>query len=244
MTGFWVLMRKELLEHRRSGKFLAMVAVLSIPAVLAPTIFAIVTDVRDDAHALELAIDALEGVAGIITGLGIFMSIIVTMGLLAGERASGTAAMTLSKPVTRAAFVAAKALAVALSILIAVTVASVIAYLLVLLLFANGGLDRFAAGMAVNAGFLLFIGAVAFFWSAVLTRQMAAGGITFATSIVLSVLRGFQGAERYLPVVSSDWARSIIGRDTSDQWPGFVIACGCAVLLPVASWVVFRYKEL
>ena len=170
MNGLATLARKEILDQRRTWKFVAMAVVLALPAILGPTIFAIVTRVRDDPHGLAEAMEALENIGGTMTFLGVFVTIIIVMGLLASERDSGTAAMTLSKPVTRSAFVAAKALGLTLSIFGVVAIASSVAYLLTLILFANGGLARFAQGMGVNATFLLFIGSVAFFWSAMFTR--------------------------------------------------------------------------
>ena len=244
MTGFWTLARKELLEQRRTWKFVAIVVVLTLPAILGPTIFAIVTRVRDEPHGLAEAMEALEGIGETMTFLGIFLTIIIAMGVLAQERASGTAAMTLSKPVTRGAFVAAKFVGLVLAIFGAVAIASIVAYVLTLLLFANGGLGRFALGMVVNATFLLFIGSIAFFWSAMFTRQLLAGGIAFAVFIVLNILRAVPDTERYLPVASTDWAASIIRGETGDEWPGFAIACGSIVLLSLAAWGIFRRKEL
>ena len=64
MTGFWVLARKEVLEQRRTWKFLAMVIVFTLPAVLGPGIFAIVTRVQDEPHGVVQAKEALENIGG------------------------------------------------------------------------------------------------------------------------------------------------------------------------------------
>ena len=244
MTGFWVLLRKEILEQRRTWKFVAMAAILSLPAILGPTSFAIITRVRDEPHGFVQAVEGLEAIAQSMTFLGTFIAIVISMGVLATERASGTAAMTLSKPVTRSAFVAAKALGLLASIAIGVIVASTIGYVLILILFGDGGLGRFATGMVINGAALLFIAFIALFWSAMFTRQLLAGGLAFATFIVLNTLRAIPHADRYLPVVAPDWAASIIRAETPDGWPAFVILCGCLVLLPLAAWVIFRRKEL
>ena len=244
MTGFWVLLRKEVLEQRRTWKFVAMAAVLSLSAVLGPTIFAIVTRVRGEPHGVVQAVEALEGIAVTMTFLGTFIAIVISMGVLATERATGTAAMTLSKPVTRSAFVAAKALGLLASIAIGVIVASTVGYVLILILFADGGLGRFATGMVINGAALLFIAFIAMFWSAMFTRQLLAGGLAFATFIVLNTFRAVPDTDRYLPIVAPDWAASIIRAETSNEWPAFGILCGCLVLLPLAAWVIFRRKEL
>lgn len=245
MTGFWVLARKEILEQRRTWKLLAMAIVFTLVAVLGPGIFRLVTHFQDDPHGVEQAREALENIGGfMIPVLGTFLSIIITMGALASERASGTAAMTLSKPVARSAFVAAKFLGLGVSIFGAVAIAGTVAYLLTLLLFADGGLGRFALGLVVSATYLVFVGSITLFWSAMFTRPLLAGGITGALFIVQLNLLAIPHTERYWPVNSLNWGASIIRNQTNDQWPGFAIACGLIVVLSLASWVIFRRKEL
>ncbi len=245
MTGFWVLARKEVLEQRRTKKFLALVVVFTLVAVLSPSIFAIVLTVQDEPRGLEQAREILSEVGGgVIPALGTFLAIVITMGALANERATGTAAMTLSKPVTRSAFVSAKFLGLLLSIFGAMVIAAATAYVLTLILFADVGLGRFALGIVVSATYLLFIGSVTLFFSAFLTRQLLVGGIAFVTYIVLNILRVVPHAERYLPVASPEWSLSIIRSETNDYWPAFAIACGLIVVLNVAAWAVFRGKEL
>lgn len=244
MTGFWPLMRKEILEQHRTWKFLAMAIVFTLIAVLGPTIFRIVAAVQDKPLGLEEAREVLGGVGATITFLGTFLAIFISMGSLAGERASGTAAMTLSKPVSRSAFVTAKLVGLALTIVGALAIAGTVVYVLVLLLLADGGPARFALGIGVSATLLLFVASVAFFWSAMFSRPLLAGGITLAVYVVLNILRAVPHAERYLPVAVMDWATSIMRAKTSDQWPAFAITCGCIVLLSLGAWAVFRRKEL
>ena len=244
MTGFWALARKELLEQWRTRKFLAMAGVFTLVAVLGPVIFRIVQRFQDEPHGVEEAVEALEGTGGTITFLGIFLAIIITMGTLANERASGTAGMTLSKPVTRGAFVATKFLGIAGSIFGAVAIAGIVAYLLILLLFADGGVGRYALGLLISATFILYIGSITFFWSAMFSRQLLAGGIALGLFFTQGIFQVIPNTDRYWPINTIDWAQSIIRDETNDQWPGFAIACGLIILLSVGSWAVFRRKEL
>ena len=116
MTGFWALARKEVLEQRRTWKFVALVGIFTALALLISIIPFIVTEVRDEPQGADEARGVLLGFGFSVFGLGTLLAIILAMGSLANERASGTAAMTLSKPVTRAAFVAAKFLGLVVSI--------------------------------------------------------------------------------------------------------------------------------
>ena len=246
MTGFWALAWKEVLEQRRTWKFVALVVVFTALALLVSIIAFIVTEVRDEPQGVEEARGLLEGFGLATTGLGTLLAIIVAMGALASERASGTAAMTLSKPVTRAAFVAARFLGLLLSIFAALAIGSAVMYVLTLILFDEGGLADFAAFMAVVGVYLTFIGSIAFFWSAMFSRQLLAGGLALFLFIAQQPLQAIPHTERYLPIHTPAWGFSFMdveGGD-SDLWPAFVIACGCIALLSLGAWVVFRRKEL
>ena len=209
MTGFWVLARKELLEQRRTYKFLALVGVFTALALLVSLIPFIVTEVRDEPQGVQMARDELRIFGFTIVGLGTLLAIIVAMGSLASERASGTAAMTLSKPVARSAFVAAKFLGLATSILAALAIASAVMFVLTLIMFDDGGLQGFATFMAVISIYLLFIGSIAFFWSAMFTRHLLAGGIALLLFIAQVPLSEIPHTQRYWPVNSIEWAESL-----------------------------------
>ena len=161
MTGFWVLVQKELLEQRRTKKFLALALVFTFLAVVPPTIFRTVVHFQEGAHGVEQAREALENIiGGMMPVFGTGVVIIIAMGALANERASGTAAMTLSKPVARSAFVAAKLLALGASIFGAVAVGGAVVYILTLILFADGGVGRFALGLLITSTYLWYVGAI------------------------------------------------------------------------------------
>ncbi|MFB3092748.1 MAG: hypothetical protein ACE1ZD_06045, partial [Dehalococcoidia bacterium] len=64
MTGFWVLVQKELLEQRRTKKFLALALVFTFLAVVPPTIFRTVVHFQGGAHGVEQAREALENIIG------------------------------------------------------------------------------------------------------------------------------------------------------------------------------------
>ena len=155
--------------HAMAGFFTAL-------ALLASIIPFIVTEVKGWAQGAERARELLAVFGFSIFGLGTLLTIIVAMGSLANERASGTAAMTLSKPVTRSAFVATKFLGLVASIFASLAIASAVMYILTLILFDNGGLARFAGFMAIIGVYLVFIGSIAFFWSGMFRRQLLAGG--------------------------------------------------------------------
>ena len=208
MTGFWALARKELLEQRPSWKFMALAGVFTLLALLVSIIPFIVTEVTDEPQGVQMARDVLRVFGFTTVGLGTLLAIIVSMGSLASERASGTAAMTLSKPVSRAAFVAAKFLGIATSILAALAIASAVMFVLTLILIDDGGPAGFARFMAIIGVYLVFIGSIAFFWSGMFSRQLLAGGIALVLFIVMQPLSAIPHTERYWPINTVSWAES------------------------------------
>ena len=246
MTGFWALARKEVLEQRRTWRFLALVGIFTALAILISVIAFIVTEVREEPQGVQEARDLLEGFGFATTGLGTLLAIIVAMGSLAAERDSGTAAMTLSKPVTRAAFVTSKFLGLVFAVFAALAVGSAVMYILTLILFDDGGLGRFAAFMAIIGVYLVFIASISFFWSAMFTRQLLAGGLALVLFIAQQPLQAIPHTDRYLPIHTAQWAFSFMDVDAGDRdyWPAFAIACGLIAVLSVGAWGVFRRKEL
>ena len=206
MTGFWALARKEMLEQRRSWRFMALAGVFTILALLTTIIPFIVALVIDEPRDAQFAREVLLAFGFVTVGLGTLLAIIVSMGSLAGERASGTAAMTLSKPVTRSAFVSAKFLGIVVSILAAVATASIIKYVLTFFMFDGGGLVGFARFMAIIGVYLVFIGSIAFFWSGMFSRQLLAGGIALVLFIAFIPLSEIPHTQRYWPVNTVEWA--------------------------------------
>ena len=244
MTGFWALTRKEVLEQRRTWKFLAMVGVFTVVALIVSIVPYIVTEVRDEQMADSAALDLLQSFSFTIIGLGTLLSIIISMGSLANERANGTAAMTLSKPVTRAAFVAPKFLGLVVSVYAALAISSAVMYILTLILVGDGGLAEFAALMAVIGVYMVFIGSIAFFWSGMFTRQLVAGGLALLLFVVQPPLLAIPHTERYWPISTPTWGLSFMEAGDREAWPAFLIACGLIALLSTGAWAVFRRKEL
>ena len=219
MTGFWALARKEVLEQRRSWKFMALVGIFTALALLTTIIPFIVGLVQDWDRGADDARNVLLAFGFVSVGLGTFLAIIVSMGSLAGERASGTAAMTLSKPVTRSAFVAAKFLGIVVSIFAALAIASAIKYVLTFFMFDTGGLVEFARFMAIIGVYLVFIGSIAFFWSGMFSRQLLAGGIALVLFIAFLPLSEIPHTQRYWPVNTIEWAESNVPELDGAQGP-------------------------
>ena len=247
MNGIWVLLRKEVLEQRRSKKFIALLAVFMLVAILPNTIFLIVTEVQDEIRDAE---DAREGLSIFLGLIGFFLGpllcMMLMMGSVAAERDSGTAAMTLHKPVTRLSFISAKLVAFAVMILLVIFFTGVVDYIYLLIIAGDGGVTRFAGAAGILTVYLVFLGTMTCFWSSLLRSPLGAGGLAVGTWVVLHILLAIPRTERYMPISIPDWATDLISgtEATPSRWPAFLIVVGCIAVLSVGAWAVFRRKEL
>ena len=250
MEGFFALARKELLEQRRTWRFVGTTAVFVATALLVILIPLIVTEVQGDLRTADDA-RALLIIYGItMSTLGVLVAIMVAMGLLANERSTGTAGMTLSKPVTRAAFVAVKHIGLGATLFLALFLASAVAYVLCLAFYGDPGFPRYIGFMAVVGVWILFTGSITLFWSAVFRRQLVASGVSVVLYMVQLPLTAIPHTERYWPVNTPNWASGFLNTDSIDfgsmetAWPALIISLAGIIALGVCAWAVFRKKEL
>ena len=256
MEGFLALLRKELLEQRRTWRFVGTAAVFTAVALLTILIPLIVSLVLGSERTAE-DVRGLLYVFGItLVTLGTLVSIIVAMGLLANERSTGTAGMTLSKPVTRAAFVLVKHLGLAFTLLASLFIAVMVAYLLALAFFGDPGFPGYLLYMATVGLWIVFMGSVTLFWSSMFRRQIVAAGLAAVIFFAQFPLSAIPHTGNYWPVNGPEWGAARmeesvlfgevgpVNSDADDRWPALVISLGGIALLSVGAWAVFRRQEL
>ena len=249
MRGFAPLARKEFLEQRRTWKFASTAGVLAAIALMVILIPAIIAMVRGDTRTAEDARDLLQAYGGTIFMVGGLAAIIVSMGLLAGERSSGTAAMTLTKPVTRASFVATKHVSLVFVLLASVFFASFLAYLLALVFLGDVGFPRYLMGVVTLGIWVAFTGSIGLLCSGLFRRGAAAAGVTLIAFIAVIAMSAIPHTEPYWPSNLVSWGASFYlsgGADTEarDWWPSLPISLGAITALGAGAWAVFQRKEL
>lgn len=246
MNGFWALLKKEALEQRRTWKLAGMAGVYTVLGLAIVIVAFIVAEIRDEPRNSDLAEGLLYAFGFTVSGVGTFLAIIISMGAIASERASGTAAMTLSKPVTRLAFVAVKFIGVVFSIYAALVVASGIMFVATAILIDTWSAWRFFLFIAIIGVYLLFNASVAFFWSGMFSRQLLAGGLAILIFFVLSALSGIPKTGGYWPIDLIEFAGNAADAESTvgGTWKSLAVSLGAVAALASGSWLVFRRKEL
>ncbi|HKZ54601.1 MAG TPA: ABC transporter permease subunit [Anaerolineales bacterium] len=249
------LLRKELLEAWRSYRFLAVAAVLTFFGLLGPLsvkympdLLGALPNVPDglaDLMPPPNASLALAEYVENITLFGAILALLVPMGALAGEKASGTAALVLSKPVGRGAFLFAKFLAHSTTFAVGVLVAGLGAYYYTGLLFGWLNPARFIALNVLLLFDLIAYMSFTLFGGAFFRSQLAAAGMGFAFLVSLGVLGAVPGLGDYLPAALVRWglglAQGVVGQPA---WPALATTLGLVLAAFGLGWWVLRRQEI
>ena len=175
--------------------------------------------------------------------IGVFLLIGVSAGLIAGERASGTAALVLTKPVSRGGFVVAKYLVHAGLLVSAVVVNTLVTWAVTAAIFAEAPPERLFSATAVWLAFGLVLLAVMVLLSAAFST-LAAVGAGVGVFAALGILTLWGPAVRSTPA-GLIGAPSQVLADTGTHLavPLLTAALSIPLLVVAAIWV-FRRQEL
>ncbi len=249
MSSFFVLFRKEFKGQLRTYRFLIVVALffvfgLGIPLLL-KYLHALIPSENTVIGIPEFtAADAVQSYISSLGQLGLVAAILVAMGSVAGERESGTAAITLSKPVGSGNFILAKLSALSVSFGAAMIVGAAGCYLYTVVLFGNpGGFDFFIANL-LGALYLLFCLAVTVMYSSFVKSPIAAGGLSFVTLVAIAGTAGLPGIKYYSPGALVSWAEDVAMTGGPNTWWVLIVSIVLIIMAIVMGWQIFKKKEL
>ena len=255
MSGFRVLLGKEIAEQVRTFRLVVVAIVFASFGILSPLTAKYLPDLIKTLGGDQLGIvitlptpamsDAIDQLLKNVSQFGILAAILLAMGTVATEKDRGTAAFVLSKPASRAAFLGAKIVAIALDLLIAVTAAGVTGFGYTAYLFHAPPADGFVA-MCLLLWLSLVVYASLTFLGSALTRSAAAGaGIGFAFLVVTGIVGAVPTIGRFMPGGLLTPARAYaLGTDPGDALGPVLVNIVFVLLLAAASWASFRRQEL
>ncbi|GBF72574.1 membrane protein [Paenibacillus sp. 598K] len=202
MTGFGPMLKKELSELYYSMRIVYVPIVFTLLALMQPVTMSLLPKLLESTDlppgtvisvTEPQAIDVMGTLLQQFGTLGTMVVILITMGAIAGERASGVAPMVLSKPLSRAAYFTAKGAAYAVLVTISLVVAMLISTYYTERLF--GAVDWGAAllGTLAYIPVLWLLVSITLCTSALFRSQIAAGGVAFVVYLLLSVVPSFLG---------------------------------------------------
>jgi ABC-2 type transport system permease protein len=184
-----------------------------------------------------------------VSQIGLLAVILLTMGLVAEEKASGTILLIVTKPVTRANVVLSKFTAQAIWMTLSFLTAAASCFLYAILIFKFDKMVEFSQANALLALYFVLIVAVTIFFSTVLNNQIAAGGLSLVTVMLLSLIASLsQTFDKYAPTglttIGSGIALGQKGTEISQAvWPALT-AIGLIIVLLAAAIMIFNREEL
>lgn len=256
MSGFWVLLRKELKEQFKTSKVIVVVAVflffgLGTPLLTkyTPMLLESMGSTGTGGITIEMpdptSSDSLLEYSSTMAQFGVLMAILVAMGAIAKEAETGTAAMVLSKPVGRLAFILAKLKAEAFTFLLAFLLGGLACWGYTLVLFGDAGILGFLYQNLLLFLFFILCLTVTLFFSSLMKNQLAAGGLALASVIGISAFSALPKVGRYLPGGLLNWGnRLVLNQPGGSEWGAVAVTAALIALGVYCTWLMMRKKEL
>jgi len=253
VSGFGVLVRKELLEQWRTFRLPVVALVFLLTGLGSPLLARftpeIVKAVAGDQIPIPLPAPttaaAVDQLLKNLLQFGALAAILLAMGAVATEKERGTAALILTSPASRGAFLAAKVVALGSTLAAATALALAAAWVYTALLFEPLPLPGFLGLGALAWLTLVAYGSFTFLGSTVTRSPVAAGALGFGAFLGLSILSALPRVADYLPGGLAGPARAVaLGETPVDVAAPLV---GTLVLIAVTlggAWLAFRRQEL
>lgn len=253
MTGFGVMLRKELREQWRTLRLPIVVGLFLIVGISSPLLARFTPELIRALGGEELAgipiptpttAAAIDQLLKNAIQFGGLAAILLAMGSVATEKDRGTAALLLTKPLDRPAFLVAKVAALGTTLGVAVAVAVIVGWIYTAILFGPPSVAGFA-GLAVLTWLQLLAYAALTFLASTLTRSaLAAAGIGFVALLAMGLLSAFPGVARYLPPGLSQPAGTFALGGTVEWVVPVVSTSALIVACVILAWASFRRQEL
>ncbi len=184
-----------------------------------------------------------------LSQMGLLAVILLTMGIVAEEKTSGTILLVVTKPVSRATVVLSKFFAQTSWLTLSFAVSAAVCYAYAAAIFKPGMLTEFAQGNMLFIVYFAMIVALTVFLSTVLKNQIAAGGLSLVTVMLLSLGSAVSTTfDKYAPTglttVGTKIALGQKGVEISQAaWPAATAGILIAGLL-AAGILIFNRQEL
>ncbi len=252
--NFFVVLWKELLEQRRTYRFLIVAAVFTafglaspLLAKFTPELLKAIPDMPPEFIALIPAPGVADAVAQYVKNMsqfGILLALLMSMGLVAQEKERGTAAMMLSRPVARETFLLAKFAAMAVVFTISLSLAMLGCWYYTDILFSPLAWIPFLAlnGLMLVV-FLVYIG-LTLFCSTIARNQSIASGMAFLALVAVGGLGALPRIGNYLPGALFGWGTSIALGASDPVWPALWISLALILISLLAAILSLRYQEI
>jgi ABC-2 type transport system permease protein len=257
VSGFAVLLQKELLESWRTRRLPIVALLFIVVGIISPLTAKYLNEIMAAALGDQLPVVlpeptarmALEQLQKNLGQFGALAAIALAMGSVSGELDRGTAALVLAQPATRPAFLVAKLVGIGLVLAVCTVAAVAIAWVYTAILFEPLPVGGWVA-LAVLAWLaLLAWAAITFLASTATGSTTAAAGLGFVALIGLSILAVIPAVDHVLPtgltlpsiLIASGQAAAVDGGALATAVLGTVVLVAACAVGAIAA---FARREL
>jgi len=255
MDGFAIFLRKELRETLRTNRLLVSVAIFAILGIISPLTAKytpeLLKSLGPGSGGVTIILptptvkDAIAQFIKNVAGTGIFVAVLLPMGLVAREKERGTAAFVLTKPLSRLAFLTTKLVSLGVTLTIGVAIGALATYWYTALLFTPTSVGGFFAASLLVLLSLLVYASFTFLGSTLMSTQLPAAGIGLAGWLVVSILGIFPQIEQYTPAGLLDPASQLaLGLTPQHLWVSIAASVALLVVMLLLAVLSFRRQEL
>lgn len=257
MRQFSVLFQKEMLEYWRNFKWVWMPMTFILLGIMdpisqhfLPQILNSVGDLPEGA-VIKLPIPSAEEVLSMSLAqfdmLGILVLVLASMGVIAGERKSGVAAMILVKPVSYFSFVMSKWLSSLLLMWLSYFIGILASWYYIGLLFKFISFTDFLLSFLLYGLWLSLVITITIFYNSFLKTPGLVGFISLATIIIVNTLSGlFSEWLSWSPAQLKTYSSELLLQNGLPEgaFASIILTILLIVVLLFSSVLIFRKKEL
>jgi ABC-2 type transport system permease protein len=250
MSGYRVLLAKELRELVRTHRLTALAAVIFLLGVggmvallFLPDILRLAGETGEFALPEQTVADALASYDGTVVQLGLVTLVLVGMGAVAREREHGAARLILAKPVSTAAYLGAKLTAYLLLGIAVVWVVGLVAWAYALAFFPQPepvavSAEGVLAMLAAETLFIALVAVVTVSASALARSQLVAALQAFVALVGLSTAAVVPVVGEWLPgAVTTGGITRMRGLPADPLWGAVGVTLA---VMAVSVWWAWR----
>jgi len=245
------LVRREIRQNWRTFRLPALYLIFLFLAVTDPLVTKYMGEIlARSAHGITVIVpppspsQAMIQFLGDFIELGALVIIAITMGSVAGEKASGVTSFMLTKPVSRKSYIVAKILVLGGGAALGMVAATVLAWLYSWSLLGPISFSRIAWAALSAILYAEFILAVTFGASMAVDSYLGAGGIGLLTLFLTSIAGSFLGNSAVGPYLPSTLVKNIelfLSRPLDGENLILLLKSGCCTIVLGSAFVFAGY---
>jgi ABC-2 type transport system permease protein len=250
---FLASLRKELIEHLRTSRFLVLAAVFILFGLTSPLLAKFIPEILKAVPGGEqfaslvptpTMADAIAQYIKNIGQFGILLAFLLSMGAVVNEKEKGTAALVLVKPLPRGYFILTKFLGLVIIFLISIFLAALGGFYYTSLIFSPPDLSAWILmNLLMCLLFLVYV-AITLLFSTLMKSQAAVIGLSFATLLLMAGMGAIPSIAPYLPNQLINWGASLLGSTPTSAWPALWVSLAIILACLFTAWFALNRQEL